>query len=694
MPTPETATDERRARRSRHRPPVARHHVARPRIDAALDDAQAGALGIVCAAAGSGKTEALAGWVERRGVGAGWLSLGREDNDPAVFWPALAGALEVPDPGTVRSAHQLVDRLRTPARPARPRTVVLDDYHVVVEQRIHAGLDVLLAAAVPDVHLLIGSRHDPPLRLSRLRAGGQLREIRLDQLRFDEHDAAGLLNGTMGLDLAEPDVAHLTARTEGWAAGLQLAGLALQGRPDRHAYVVDFAADDRHVADYVRDEVVAVLPDDLRRFVEETAILDRLCAPLCAAVTDALDPDPPGAGPGPGADADAAQAVLERLERMNLFLAPLDHRRRWYRYHQLFAEWLQLRPPPGAEQRHRRAARWLADHGRTGDAVGHFVQAKDVVAAADLVEARRWGLVGQGRQHTLQQWIRALPADLTRARPHLRLAEAWIAYHEGRWSAVQDLARSVSGTASRESTAAPDDAVLAEALCLMAGSHMALGRADEAGATARRALSRLPAGHGHIGSSVWLILGKSHLAAGDLAGATAAFATARGLQPEVPIVALIAASHEAEIHRREGHPIEARELAGTALAVANEAGLDEHPECAVAHLVLARLHSEAGRADQAAVHLTRGTELAERIPYEPRRQMAAATRRRPAPTDLSTRELDVLRLLASPLSPPEIADALYVSINTLKTHTRAIYQKLGVNARHSAIEQARRLDLL
>jgi LuxR family maltose regulon positive regulatory protein len=688
MRTAETGDDERLTLRSRHCPPVARHHVPRPRVDRALDEAHECVLGLLCAPAGSGKTEALIGWLSRRGIEAGWLSLDREDNDPAVFWPSLAGALGVQAPTTVRSPEQLINRLRTQS--AVPRTAVLDDYHIVVEQRIHAGLDALLPAAPPSFHLLIGSRHDPPLRLSRLRARGELREIRMDQLRFDELETTALLNQTLGLDLAQRDVAHLTERTEGWAAALQLAGLALQREPDRHAYIVEFAADDRHVADYMRDEVVAVLPDELRRFVEETAILERLCAGLCAAVTDTTD-------------VGAAQATIERLERMNLFIAPLDHRRQWYRYHQLFAEWLRLRPPPWVEERHRRAALWLADHGHTGEAIDQFVQAGEFVAAAELIEARRWYLIGQGREHTLHQWVRALPAEMIQSRADLRLAQAWIAYDAGRWSAVQDLAQSVTDLLAIEDQGGRD-AIHAEALFLRAGSLAALGRLDEAGVAASEALTRLPEDHRHTGAASWLILGKSYLHRGDLAGAAAAFDAARRLDPDIPIITLIASSHTAEIHRREGNIIEAQEFAEAALAIAEEVGLEEHPECAVAHLVLARLYDEAGRHDQAATHLDRGTELAGRIPYEPRRLMAAAAHqhRRPisargrtrAPVDLTERELEVLRLLASQLSQPEIASTLFVSINTLKTHTRAIYQKLGVSARHSAIEQARLRNLL
>jgi LuxR family maltose regulon positive regulatory protein len=685
VPAREPGVHNGAATRSRPRPPLTRHHVPRPRIDLELDDAAQAMLALVCAPAGAGKTEALAGWLSRREVPAGWLALSGEDNDPAVFWPSLAAALNASGADRVRSADQLVAQLGR--EPASPRTAVLDDYHVVVEPQISAGLDVLLAANLPSIHLLIGSRHDPVLKLSRLRAAGQLREIRFDQLRFDEAEAASLLNDRMGLAVGDADIADLALRTEGWAVGLQLAALALQRRADRHAYIAQFSADDRHVADYVRDEVVGTLPTDLRRFVEETAILDRLSAPLCEAVCGTED----------------AQPVLEELERRNLFLVPLDHRRQWYRYHHLFAEWLRLRALPGSDERHRRAASWLAEHGFTGDAVGHHVKTGDFVAAADLIESQRWSLISRGRQHTLHHWIRVLPADLRRDRPHLTLAEAWIAYHEGRWSDVQTLAEAVSSR-SDLATHADGDAFRAEALCLTAGSLVAGGDLTAANTLALEALT-LVGPDWPVGSALWLIVGKCRLGGGDLASAATAFETARRLQPMVPIVELIALSHRAEIHRRQGDLGAAERDARSALSAAHEAALEEHPECAVAHLVLARVLDDSGREEEAQVHLARGTELAGRLRYEPRRRLAAEARRQAgvaapsrsrsgARVELSERERDVLRLLASPMTQAEIASHLYVSVNTLKTHTRSIYQKLGVNSRHAALEVARNHHLM
>jgi LuxR family maltose regulon positive regulatory protein len=640
---------------------------------------------LLSAPAGSGKTEALTGWLDRRNVGAGWLSLGREDNDPVLFWPSVAGALRSPDPATVRSPEQLITRLRL--HPEDERTAVLDDYHVIGEGQIHAGVDAVISSGLPGVHLLIGSRHDPPLRLSKLRAAGQLNEIRYDELRFDEGEAQGLLNEATGLDVMPVDASHLALRTEGWAVGLQLAALAMRRHADPHSYVVQFAANDRHIADYVREEVVGVLPADVRRFVEETAVLDRLTAPLCEAVTGVSD----------------AQAMLEQLERLNLFLTPLDHRRQWYRYHHLFAEWLRLQEPAGGEERHRRAAMWLADHEMMGEAVNHYMLAGDVGAAADLIESRRWKLIGEGRQHTLRDWIRTLPSGLSGSRPGLTLAEAWIAYYEGRWNEVQAFA--LAAEESSDAIRGPNrDAILVEAWCLRAGSLAALGRLTEAGRLASEALERVPPGREEIVTALWLILGKALIDDGQLESAVAAFDTARRLRPAIPIVQLIARSHTAEILRRQGRSMEAEGEARTALEVAEGSALEEHPECAVPHLVLSLVYAALCRDDEAASHLERGTKLVARVPYEPRRRLLAAAqstvrptrlrRRNGVPNRLSDRELDVLRLLTSPLTQPEIAAELYVSTNTLKTHIKSIYYKLGVTSRHAAIEQARSDKLL
>ena len=656
-------------------PALGRHHVCRRRIDDALDAAIEAPLVLVSAPAGSGKTVAISGWLARRGAGA-WYSLEAEDNDPAVFWPSVAAALrledvEAPDPRTVAGA--LFDTASAPA------VLVLDDYHVMTNPAIHAGVDQLLSESPAALRLVIASRHDPPLTLSRLRTQRSLRELRFDDLRFDDDDVDAVLRET-GVTLPQDHLRQVVERTDGWPAAVQLVGLSLRGEDDPSGIVDAFSGDHRHVADYLRDEVIARLPDRLRRFLHATAILDHLTAPLCEAV----------------AGVDDAQELLEELERQNLFVLSLDHRRQWFRYHHLFAEWLRLQIGDDTSA-HRAAAEWLLANGHTGDAVRHLIAAGEADRAADAIEEERWVLVGKGREETLRDWVQQLPAEVRRRRPGLTLAAAWVAHHAGRWNDVHELAASVQ----------PDeDLGRAEGLLLEAGRLVAVGEFVAALDTARAGLDLAPPDDPRARTGLLLVQGRSLLSAGDLDGAATSFAEAAALASpyDITIVTLIARSHLAEIHRRAGRREEAMDAAREALHLAEAEGLAGHPEAAVANLTLADLLVDEGRLEEAASHVARGTELAGRVPYEPRDRQARAVRQRlenaaPLPRggmieQLTGRETSVLRLLPSSLTAREIAGELYLSLNTIKTHTRSIYRKLGVRTRHEAIEEARRQNLI
>ena len=660
-------------------PPIGRQHVIRSRIDQALDAAIEAALVLVSAPAGSGKSTALSSWLTRRG-GGGWYALDTEDNDPAVFWPSVAAAaglhdLEAASPRAI--ARGLFDAPST-----EPTVVVLDDYHVITNAAIHAGVDQLLAEAPAALRLVVSTRHDPPLMLSQLRVHDDLRELRFDGLRFGAEDIDALLRNT-GVELPPAGLRQLVERTEGWAAAVQLVGLSLRGHDDPLAVVEAFSGDNRHVADYLRDEVIAGLPSDLRTFLLDTAILDRLTAPLCEVV----------------AGVDDAQAVLEELERRNLFVLPLDARRRWFRYHHLFAEWLRMQARDD-RSKHRAAADWLLANGHVADAVRHLIAAGDSERAADAIEDARWALVGSGREETLRDWVQRLPADVRRHRSGLTLAAAWVAHHAGRWDDVRDLAASV----------APEDALMeAEVVLLEAGRLIAVGDAAAALAAARAGLALVPSDEPRGRTGLLLVQGRALLAQGDLDGAARSFAEAARLaEPwHVTIVLLIARSHLAEIHRREARPAEAITEARAALELAARERLDEHPEATVANLTLAELLVDERRSDEATVYFQRGADLAARVPYVPRQEQLRAVRERLDGVDrrgrtstrgmveqLTGRELSVLRLLPSNLTPREIAVELYLSLNTIKSHTRSIYRKLGVQSRHEAIEAARGFGLL
>ena len=646
---------------------------------------------LVSAPAGSGKSTALSGWLQRRLGTSGWYSLESDDNDPVVFWPSMAAALDLPEPTTFRGPRDVASALFTRAEHRGPPLVlVLDDYHVITNDAIHSGVDRLVVGAPASLRLVISTRHDPPLMLAKLRAQGNLRELRYHELRLDDAEVAALLNRELGIGLDESDVSVLTERTEGWAAGVQLLALTLRNQDDPSAFVDQFAGDDRHISDYLRDEVLAKLPAALRSFLLATAILDRFNAPLCHAVTGV----------------DDAQALVEDLDRLNLFVIPLDHRREWFRYHHLFAEWLRLQARDDPRQRHKLAADWLAAHRQPGDAIRHYVAAGDADRAAEIIDRERWSLVGQGREETLREWTQLLPPDARGRHPQLTLAAAWVAHHGGRWDDVHSLVDSfVSAPVS--SNEAEGALVRAELALLESGRLIALGQAEDALALATEGLALLPDDEPRARTGLLLVTGRCHMAFGDLDQAERAFRAAIDLAApyNVTIVAVIAGAHLAEIDRLKGRTAAAETNSRAVLRLADEAELSDNAECSVAHLTLGNVLLDLGRREEAELAISRGIALAERVPYVAREQQASAAKarlaggvRRPATSDLlepiTGRELSVLRLLPTSLTPREIAGELYLSLNTIKTHTRALYRKLGVQSRHAAIEEARRRQLI
>ena len=296
---------------------------------------------------------------------------------------------------------------------------MLDDYHLVGSQPVHASLGFLIDHLPPGLHPVLASRADPPLALARLRARGQLTELRDAELRFTADEAAAFLRETGGADLPDAAVAALTARTEGWAAGLQMAALSLRGQPDVDRVVAAFTGSHRFVLDYLTEEVLEHQPEQLRAFLLETSVLQRLSGPLCDAVTGRA----------------GSQALLEQVERAGLFLLPLDEVRGWWRYHQLFADLLRARleqQPDRAALLHRNAAAWHADHELADDAIGHAVAAGELTWAARLIEEHfdeRFYL--HGEVSTVRRWLALLPPELAASRPRLLLARARLALLDG-----------------------------------------------------------------------------------------------------------------------------------------------------------------------------------------------------------------------------------------------------------------------
>ena len=393
--------------------------VPRPRLADRLDEGLRRGLVLVCAPAGYGKTALLADWARRGQRPVGWLSLDGGDNDPARFWRHAVAALDRACPGiaervgsllgppALTSFEGLVTALVNELA-AQPSTddvlLVLDDYHLIDSQPVHASLGFLIEHRPPRLHLVLTSRADPPLALARLRARDELAELRAAELRFTAGEAAAMLQQVAAVALPDGAMTALAARTEGGAAGLQLAALSLRGQPDVAGFVAAFTGSHRYVLDFLAEEVLEQQSEQVRAFLLETSVLERLSGSLCDAVTGR-----------PG-----GQALLEQVERAGLFLVPLDEVRGWWRYHHLFADLLRARlreEHPGlVKQLHRNAAAWCQEHGLADDAIRHAVAAGEATWAARLIEQHFDEVFFlRGEAATVHRWLSALPGERLRS---------------------------------------------------------------------------------------------------------------------------------------------------------------------------------------------------------------------------------------------------------------------------------------
>jgi LuxR family maltose regulon positive regulatory protein len=412
--------------------------VLRPRLIERLNEGLHGKLTLISAPAGFGKTTLVSAWVAACQRPTAWLSLDEGDNDPTRFLAYLVAALHTIAPNV---GEGVLAVLQSPQSPPTESiltallneiatipdnfVLVLDDYHVIEATPVDTALTFLLEHLPPQMHLLIATREDPQLPLARLRARGQLTELRAADLRFTPDEAAEFLKEVMGLNLSAEEIAALETRTEGWIAGLQMAALSMQGRADATSFIKSFTGIHHFVLDYLVEEVLQRQPDRIRSFLLQTSILDRLSGPLCDAVTGEED----------------GRGMLEALERGNLFVVPLDDERQWYRYHHLFADVLQARSIEEQSNQdpplHRRASEWYEQNGLRADAIRHALAAEDFERAAGLVELA-WPAMRRSRQEaTLLGWVKALPDELVRARPVLSVVYAWALLDGGELEAAE-----------------------------------------------------------------------------------------------------------------------------------------------------------------------------------------------------------------------------------------------------------------
>ena len=651
--------------------------VARPRLIDRLSRGAESALTLVSAPAGFGKTTLLADWlaaVVADGRCAAWLSLDQRDNDPALFWTYLIAALKTAVPGLGGSALSLLESPQPPMEVvlatllndlsaiSNDVVLVLDDYHVIDARDVLDGMAFLLEHLPPQIHLVIASRADPALPLARLRGRGELVEIRAADLRFTPEEAAAYLNGVMGLALTAEDVTALEGRTEGWIAALQLAALSMRGRDDVAGFIAGFAGDDRYIVDYLVEEVLQRQPDHVRHFLLQTSILDRLSGPLCDAVTGR----------------DGGKAMLEALDRANLFLVPLDDRRQWYRYHQLFADVLQAHlldeRPEDLPDLHRRASTWYEQNGEPSEAIRHALAAEDFERAADLVELAAPATRQYRQEVTLRRWLEALPEELLQVRPvlsnayagsllvrgevegvelHLQAAERWLDPTTG--GPPGSLARSPEMVVVDEEGFR---ALPASIAVHRAGQARILGDAAGTMAHARRALD-LVGEDDHLGrGGAAALLGLAYWTNGDLDAAHRWYADGMASLEKAGYLSDVVggAITLADIRIAQGRLREAMSTYERGLRVATEHAPPVLRGAADMHVGMSQLCYERNELDAAMQHLLTSRELGEHagLPQNRYRWRVAMARIRAAEGDLGG-ALDLLneadRLYVSDFSP-------------------------------------------
>ncbi|MEZ5217758.1 MAG: LuxR C-terminal-related transcriptional regulator [Ilumatobacteraceae bacterium] len=708
----------------RPRPP--HRYLPRGRLIDAIESSVAVGRGfvLVSAPAGSGKSTLVNGWLDATDRHSGWLQVDDGDDDPIRFWSGVASALQAHAPGLREAIRSSIGDGLDAVVAAVVNTLsgldgeivlVIDDYHLVTNEDVHDSVERLLARRPTNCIVVVSTRVDPPFRLGRLRVREQITEVRAADLRFDADEAAWLLDAD-GRGLGADDVRRLAGRTEGWAAGLVLAALSMRGGGDVAPFVASFQGDDHLVADYLSDEFLDSVDAVERQRLLDVSVLERLSGPLIDQVCGT----------------DDGTVWLDSLAARNQLVIALDRTGTWYRFHHLLrdllrAELVRAAPERSAEL-HAAAGRWHAASGDLMSAVEHLLEAGCRVEAADIVADNATKLLNVGRAYTVTRYIDHL-GDLVETHQGLAIVHGWVSFVTGRFAEAEralEIARrlDVDGV----------DTGLIQSLSAMI--HLAKGDVAAGLRVVEETAPMTEPTHP-------MVLGGVRVMGGRFDEARPFLARAREMAAARPdhFVAAVAPIFEAIAEIEEGRAVAARDLAQTAIAYADAHRIAEAPQLALAHSVVARTSNEATSAVSAAL---RGVQLARRSPeyvmltyaltsaadvafvhdhsdaealllearsivdrcvdpgiagrylarVESRHGFADRVRTDEQVEELTDRELAVLRYLPSQLSQREIASELYLSLNTVKTHCKAIYRKLAVDGRQAAVHAARQHELL
>jgi LuxR family maltose regulon positive regulatory protein len=623
-------------------PPIPETQVARPRLEQRLDAAVRSRhkLILVSAPPGSGKSSLVAAWAARQAAPAAWISLDASDNDPTRFWSYFLAAIQ---PRFADAAQALLEELNSaPSVPPvflpelvnllcmsqDPLVVVLDDYHAIENDVIHQGILYLLEHMPPQTCLAITTRIDPPLPVHRWRGRGQLTEIRAADLRFTLAEAGEFLTRHSGLELQPPDILKLEERTEGWATGLQLAVLSMQGRPDTRTFIEHFSGSHHFVLEYLMNEVLARQDEKLQRFLLCTSLLESFSAPLCDAVLAGSEPKAVperekqvGGLLADDAAAFSSQTILAELERANLFLIPLDEEHTWFRYHSLFASFLQqkLKRLGGEKirQLHLAAAEWYSANGRVDEALHHALAAENYALAAQIIAKHAMPAASDGRARAVVGWIELLPEDQLANNPLLSLQYAWMLLAIGKTNSLDAPIRNAGRLLEASEAAIPDPDQRRSFLSQLAALRaMQAARAGDAAATARLVedARRDSAPDSYVRGLAWLAEANLQREQGELDQSIRSYTRSLPLMPNTGILSgtLIMTQTLGQAYRVQGQLQAAEELFRSSLAQAVERGQGRVPALGILQVELAGIEYEKNHIPEARALFEQGEANSQR----------------------------------------------------------------------------------
>jgi LuxR family maltose regulon positive regulatory protein len=605
--------------------------VNRPRLIELLDAGSHRRLTLVSAPAGFGKTTLVGEWVGQLDHPVAWLSLDESDSDPTRFLIYFVAALQAVEVSIGKGALSALQSPQPP--PAEPvltdlineiaalpgrMVLVLDDYHLIEAQPIHDTVAFLVRRLPPNMHLVIATREDPPLPLARLRARGQLTELRAADLRFTSSEAAEFLNQTMGLDLSPDDVAALERRTEGWIAGLQLAAVSMQGRKDASRLVESFTGSHRHILDYLVEEVLEQQEEGVQTFLLQTSILDRLTGPLCDAVCFGSAETPSSSEGTAVTGQDIGQATLEYLDQANLFLVPLDDERRWYRYHHLFADLLRQRlqqtQPERLPRLHIRASEWFTQHGLHREAIRHSLAARDYEGAAELVRAIAIDIMQQGEHTAVVGWINTLPEKLMRGQPYLCVLHAWALQLAGHLDAAEARLNDAQNALDERDGRDDEDAGVVLGLVHSHYSYLTFmrGAHRQTIAYARQALEELPEEAALIRLQTALYLGVAYRYQGQLHAALDVYRDVLPLAQTMrgKSIAALCYTHLGDLEMQFAHLRQAKEFYEQAINITEDhTGRTDLPFLGYVYVSIGRILRQRNQLEDAYRLTSKGVAL-------------------------------------------------------------------------------------